>query len=268
MISREEYLSAEFSLKETIFYISSSIVCFVLYNYLATFVLSKFEFLKQHNNFWRFKNTFISWTHALISSILLLINVYLAPELFSDMISVKTRYSYIEISISLGYFIYDAVDIIRSNKKLSSQSYEVLLHHALIIFIFFVPLILNRFVGYTIGAMSIELNTIFLHLRFMLVFNNVPKTSLLFRVVSLINLITFVLFRILILCWMTRWIVLNRNLIHIGWFTVGSIGLAIMMVINIFLLQRLLQADFRKSKAEKVVPCSANESVSKCVKND
>ena len=51
------------------------------------------------------------------------------------------------------------------------------------------------------------------------------------------------------LCWMTRWIVLNRHLVHIVWFTVGSTGLAIMMVINIFLLQRLIQTDFIKSSS-------------------
>ena len=44
---------------------------------------------------------------------------------------------------------------------------------------------------------------------------------------------------------MTRWIVLNRHLISLGWFTVGSIGLAIMMIINIFLLKRLLESDFK-----------------------
>ena len=53
------------------------------------------------------------------------------------------------------------------------------------------------------------------------------------------------MFRILTLCWMTRWIVLNRHLVHVGWFSLGSVGLAAMMIINILLLQRLLQSDFR-----------------------
>jgi len=44
---------------------------------------------------------------------------------------------------------------------------------------------------------------------------------------------------------MTRWIVLNRHLIHVGWFSLGSFGLAAMMVINILLLQRLMQSDFK-----------------------
>jgi len=40
--------------------------------------------------------------------------------------------------------------------------------------------------------------------------------------------------------------VLNRSAVHVGWFSLGSFGLASMMVINILLLQRLLQADFTK----------------------
>ena len=59
------------------------------------------------------------------------------------------------------------------------------------------------------------------------------------------------MFRILTLCWMTRWIVLNRHLVHLFWFSLGSFGLAVMMVINIFLLQRLLQSDFVKNKPSK-----------------
>jgi len=40
--------------------------------------------------------------------------------------------------------------------------------------------------------------------------------------------------------------------VHIGWFTLGSIGLAAMMLINIFLLQRLLQSDFRHNHAKQL----------------
>jgi hypothetical protein len=66
------------------------------------------------------------------------------------------------------------------------------------------------------------------------------------------------MFRILTLCWMTRWLVLNRHLVHVGWFSLGSFGLAAMMVINILLLQRLLQSDFRSGSHSKVKHQSHN----------
>lgn len=66
---------------------------------------------------------------------------------------------------------------------------------------------------------------------------------------------------------MTRWIVLNRHLIHVVWFTVGSVGLAIMMIINIFLLQRLMQSDFSRTQSSSTNPIDTTEN-SKCGKKD
>lgn len=66
---------------------------------------------------------------------------------------------------------------------------------------------------------------------------------------------------------MTRWIVINRKLIETHWFTVGSCGLAAMLIINIFLLQRLIQADFQnnnnknKMSRKQVSPVDAPDGV-------
>jgi hypothetical protein len=56
---------------------------------------------------------------------------------------------------------------------------------------------------------------------------------------------------------MIRWIVINRKLIETIWFTIGSCGLAAMIVINILLLQRLIQADFQ-NKNRKKIECKNN----------
>lgn len=81
---------------------------------------------------------------------------------------------------------------------------------------------------------------------------NVAKSTF-YRVNSMINLGTYVVFRINTLAWMTRWLVLNRDLIPLLSYTVGSVGLAIMTVMNIVLFYRLLRTDFLKSSREKEV---------------
>ena len=48
------------------------------------------------------------------------------------MINAKTKIAYITISVSAGYFLYDAIDIIISNKKINAQAAEVLLHHLIV----------------------------------------------------------------------------------------------------------------------------------------
>ncbi|CAI9614658.1 unnamed protein product [Staurois parvus] len=75
---------------------------------------------------------------------------------------------------------------------------------------------------------------------------NKLKTTL-YRLNSLLNLGTYVIFRISTLAWMTRWLVLNRENIPLLIYTIGSVGMAIMTVMNIVLFYRLLRSDFLKS---------------------
>lgn len=77
--------------------------------------------------------------------------------------------------------------------------------------------------------------------------------SIFYRVNSMINLGTYVVFRINTLAWMTRWLVLNRDLIPLASYTIGSVGLAIMTAMNIVLFYRLMRSDFMKSSREKEV---------------
>ena len=65
------------------------------------------------------------------------------------------------------------------------------------------------------------------------------------------NVATFVLFRILLLGWMTRWLTIHRDDVTIILFTVGSLGLATIMGMNIVLFYRILVGDYLGSKKSK-----------------
>lgn len=95
-------------------------------------------------------------------------------------------------------------------------------------------------------ALLVEINSVFLHLRQILRLAN-HAASTIYRVNSMINLGTYVVFRINTLAWMTRWLVLNRDKVPLMAYTLGSVGLAIMTVMNIVLFYRLLRSDFLKS---------------------
>lgn len=62
------------------------------------------------------------------------------------------------------------------------------------------------------------------------------------------NVATFVLFRILLLGWMTRWLTIHRDDVPILFFTVGSLGLATIVGMNIVLFYRILIGDYLGSK--------------------
>ena len=90
----------------------------------------------------------------------------------------------------------------------------------------------------------VEVNSVFLHTRQLFIITGEPKSSSRYRTNSLLNIATFLFFRILLLGWMTRWLTVNRDRIPLAIFTVGSVGLAVIVVMNIILFCRILSVDF------------------------
>jgi len=90
----------------------------------------------------------------------------------------------------------------------------------------------------------VEVNSVFLHTRQLFIITGESKSSLRYRTNSLLNVATFLFFRILLLGWMTRWLTVNRDRIPLSIFTIGSVGLAVIVVMNIILFCRILSVDF------------------------
>merc|ERR1719222_74393 len=91
---------------------------------------------------------------------------------------------------------------------------------------------------------KVEVNSVFLHTRQLFIITGEPKSSQRYRTNSLLNVATFLFFRILLLGWMTRWLTVNRDRIPLSIFTIGSIGLAVIVTMNIILFCRILSVDF------------------------
>ncbi len=113
------------------------------------------------------------------------------------------------------------------------STYELLFHHFCVICCFGLSAYSRKFIPYACLALMIEINSIFLHLRQLLLIKGYPKQGLMYRMVSLLNVATFVLFRITLMGWMTRWITINRERVATVFFTVGSIGLLVIQVRHI-----------------------------------
>lgn len=66
--------SSEFNIAETFEYTGLSMLVFACVNFLCTCGLPKlFPHLATHQNFWRFKNTCVSWLHSIISTLFVII---------------------------------------------------------------------------------------------------------------------------------------------------------------------------------------------------
>ncbi|XP_064618960.1 TLC domain-containing protein 2-like isoform X1 [Lineus longissimus] len=197
---------------------------------------------------WQFKNILVSLVHSCISSIWAFSSFVESPEMAEDLISVYTQFSHSLVSFSVGYFIHDVVHMLSNNK--SRQSFELIGHHIVVCICFGVAIVFQKYVGYAVVALTVEWNSIFLHIRQIMHILAVPRSGTVYRINSLITLVTFVAFRITTLSWMTRWIVINRDLLPFVMYTIGSAGLAIITVMNIVLFYRLLNTDFLSRRKE------------------
>ncbi|XP_068440491.1 TLC domain-containing protein 2 [Clinocottus analis] len=206
-------------------------------------------------NAWRWRNYFTSFVHSSITAIWAVMCFFLHPQMAEDLIETHSVFSHALVSLSIGYFIYDFLDML-VNQKLS-QSWELLFHHVVVITCFGFSVLSCRYIGFGVVALLVEVNSVFLHIRQMMRLAGIAVGTL-YRVNSIINLGTYVVFRINTLAWMTRWLVLNRDNLSLVAYTLGSVGMAIMTVMNIILFCRLLRNDFlkkstRENKKEKEV---------------
>lgn len=217
---------------------------FYLNNYwvLKTFTPSA---VKTHaKKEWKWRNTANSLLHSFVTGCGACFCFWSAPEMRKDLISESSPASYSLISFSIGYFIYDLIDMAKNDRK--SKTYELLLHHFMVILAFSTAMTQKKYLGYTLMALLVEVNSVFLHSRVLLLMQNWSKSSVVYRINNSLNLGTFVVFRIMTLGWMTRWLVQHRT--DMGTFDVYVAGatLTVVMGMNIILLQRLLNSDYRQ----------------------
>ncbi|KAL0973148.1 hypothetical protein UPYG_G00199600 [Umbra pygmaea] len=195
-------------------------------------------------NSWKWRNICTSFIHSVITGIWAVLCFFLHPQMAEDLIGTHSVFSHALVSLSIGYFIYDFLDMVLNQKI--NQSWELLFHHIVVISCFGITVFTGFYVGFAVVALLVEINSVFLHMRQILRMANMAVGDL-YRVNSMVNLGTYVVFRINTLAWMTRWLVLNRDNIPLFSYTMGSVGLAIMTAMNIVLFFRLLRSDFLKS---------------------
>lgn len=217
---------------------------FYLNNYWILNALTPSLLQKSPKKQWKWRNTANSLIHSFITGCGACLCFWSAPDMRRDLISEWTPASYTLISISIGYFIYDLIDMAVNDPK--SKTYELLLHHFMVILSFMTAMTQRKYIGYTLMALLVEVNSVFLHSRQLLLLNQWNKSSSVYRINNSFNLGTFVVFRILTLGWMTRWLVHHRmDMSSFDIYVAGS-TLTIVMGMNIILLQRLLNSDYRQ----------------------
>ena len=133
-----------------------------------------------------------------------------------NLISHFTPSCHALVSFSIGYFIYDALDMLiyhryslltamlRNSPPRKRSTYELLVHHFLVItclgiavstrWLFTinanikVTLVIRQYVGYGGLSLMVEVNSVFLHTRQLFVLTGESKGSLRYRINAILNI--------------------------------------------------------------------------------
>ncbi|XP_030218038.1 TLC domain-containing protein 2 isoform X1 [Gadus morhua] len=154
---------------------------------------------------WRQRNIGTSLAHSSLSGAWAALCFWCHPQMAEDLISTHTRFSFSLVTLSTGYFIYDALDLLLNQSF--KRSWEVLLHHAVVVSCFSLAISSRLYVGFAVLSLLVEINTVFLHIRQLMLLSgwrnrpaggsapttDPPRPTPAFRLTSLLNLATWVL---------------------------------------------------------------------------
>lgn len=174
------------------------------------------------------------------------------PAMKKDLINSYSVSAHGAISLSVGYFMYDFLDMAIHDHK---RSIDLLIHHCLVISCFGLSVCTRYYQGYSLVALLVEVNSIFLHLRQLMLLYGVQKSSKMYQLNGIFNIATFVVFRVFTMGGMFHWLLTHRTDLTVTVFGLGVFSLLVIMGMNFQLLFRVWKSDYKKR------PTKSNHSV-------
>uniref|UniRef100_A0A672G5N9 TLC domain-containing protein n=1 Tax=Salarias fasciatus TaxID=181472 RepID=A0A672G5N9_SALFA len=190
---------------------------------------------------WKWRNTCTSLAHSALSGAGALICFYLQPQMGNDLLYFHSALSHSLVAASTGYFIHDFLDLALNEPF--RKSWEVLLHHSMVISCFGFALRSGVCVGFAVASLLVEIHSVFLHIRQTGEGAAARRPSLVYSVASWLNLGALVVFRLGTLCWMTRWLTRQTQRLPLFVLMLGTAGLSLISTMSLGLFYRLLRAD-------------------------
>lgn len=171
-----------------------------------------------------------------------LIRIYSSLKLSIGIDHGQLSCHYFQWVLLSAYFVCDTIDMLQH--EVSRWTIELLLHHVASLFVFGCSVLPCKFLPYAYGALLMEVNSIFLHIRSLMQITGMSKTDeKAFSVVCFVNITTFLIFRFAVQIWQISWAWIYRHNIHLFYVLVGTVGGSFFLVINIILFIRVLASD-------------------------
>ncbi|NP_001278085.1 TLC domain-containing protein 2 isoform 2 [Mus musculus] len=127
---------------------------------------------------WMWRNIFVSLIHSLLSGVGALVGLWQFPQMVTDPINDHPPWARVLVAVSVGYFAADGVDMLW-NQTLA-QAWDLLCHHLAVVSCLSTAVVSGHYVGFSMVSLLLELNSICLHLRKLLLLSH-KAPSLAFR---------------------------------------------------------------------------------------
>uniref|UniRef100_A0A0N5B2A1 TLC domain-containing protein n=1 Tax=Strongyloides papillosus TaxID=174720 RepID=A0A0N5B2A1_STREA len=201
---------------------------------------------------WKITNEIVSLIHAIISGFWafgVLIEIYAGD----DYRNYENGFYYsgaLLCMVSLSYFILDTIDTVASARGFSLV--ELTAHHVLSTIGVLLPFTTGKYMQLVLMGLVMEVNSIFLHTRILMMYKGANKKSKAFKIVSLTTAITFVIFRLfpslyMVVLFLHYAISGNGDSSIIALILGGSIVFGL-LTSNCIMFARLIRSDFIKNK--------------------
>lgn len=214
---------------------------------------------------WKWRNSCVSLVHSLLAGPGALLGLLLYPQMAADLIHGHPPWALVLVAISVGYFLADGADMLW-NQSLG-QAWELLCHHLVVVSCLSTAILSNHYVGFTVVSLLLELNSICLSLRKLLLLSR-QAPSLAFSVASWSTLATLALFRLVPLGWLSLWLIRQHHQVPPALVVLGGTGLVTVGTLSVIQGVRILVSDVLRSQPHSPLPghketrtCSDGEPV-------
>jgi len=194
----------------------------------------------------QYDNITVSLLHSAVSSFLSYYLFWDSPNELNDL-SASGNFQELATLFSYSYAWYDLFDMLRTNGFKPLNMKEMMVHHSIMICGMFTVMQDKMYGNFMLYALSMEVNSIFLHGRALLQMCKQRDTTA-FRLVSALNILTNITHRLFINYGIQRW-ALHNDVVYA--YTMNSV----ITFLNIKLLVTCVRRDlFSSAKTVKDKP--------------
>jgi len=162
-------------------YVGGGIFFFTVVNYLTRYTMPASS-AGSFQASWKWRNIATSLVHSTITAVWSPLGFYLHPEMLADVAFAFNRSTHVLVSFSVGYFIYDFLDMYLYNQRNSQKNtYELLIHHVCAIACFGVSSHTRALLPFASLALVVEINSVFLHVRQLFIMAGKPRHATAYR---------------------------------------------------------------------------------------